>query len=134
MASWMRQAAGALKEYVAVRGSAVVRPSYVMGNPADTPIDLLAYLMWNILRESRTAYAGTFNRSDGSNADPGNRLESLPWEQAAASGGQSFISFGDGGGDERTSAGSGRGGGGGRTSGLSIRPRGARRCKGADPF
>ena len=91
VASWMRQTAGALTEYVAVWGSKVVRPSDVMGNPADTPPeDVLAYRMWNILRESCTAYAGRFNGSDKGNADTGNPLDSLPCEQAAASGGQSF--------------------------------------------
>ena len=59
-----------------------------MGNPAHTPPgDVLAYRTWRILRESRIAYAGGFNNSDKGNADPGNPLDSLPWEQAAASGG-----------------------------------------------
>ena len=61
-----------------VQGSAVGRAFDVMGNPADAPPgDVLAYRMWNILRESRTAYAGRFHSSD---ANPGNPLDSLTWE------------------------------------------------------
>ena len=75
-----------------VRGSAVVRPSHVMGNPVDTPPgDVLVYRIWNILRESPTLYASRFNSSDKGNADPGNPLDSFAWEQAAASGEHSFI-------------------------------------------
>ena len=58
VASWMRQTAGALKEYVAVRGSAVVRPFDVIGNHADTPPgDVPTHQLWNILCESGTRYA-----------------------------------------------------------------------------
>ena len=98
VASWMRHAACCCWGAKGISGGswlAVVRSSRVMGNPANTPPgDVLAYRMWNILRESRTANAGRFNSSDKGNADPGNPLDSLPWEQAAASGGQSFTEKG----------------------------------------
>ena len=92
VASWMRQPASALRDYLAARGGSVARPSHVLGDLSQRPPgDTLTSRLWSILLESRAAYAGRFKDNDKNNTDPTNPLDSLPWEEASVRGGPSFI-------------------------------------------